>query len=56
MYADDMALIDESPSGLQQLIDNLYIYNSECNLSLNVDKTKIVVFRNGGIMKDPEEW
>ena len=56
MYADDMVLIAESPSGLQQLIDNLYIYNSECNLGLNVDKTKIVVFRNGGKMKDSEKW
>ena len=56
MYADDMVLIAESPSGLQQLIDNLYVYNSECNLSLNVDKTKIVVFRNGGKMKDSEKW
>ena len=45
MYADDMALFAESPVALQHMIDSLHKYNKEWKLTLNVDKTKIVIFR-----------
>ena len=56
MYADDMVLIAESPAALQHLLSELYCYNNEWKLELNTDKTKIVVFRNGGTIKKDEKW
>ena len=56
MYADDMALFAESPAALQHMIDALHKYNKEWKLTLNVDKTKIVIFRNGGNIRDNEKW
>jgi hypothetical protein len=38
------------------MLDTLHCYNNEWNLTLNVDKTKIVVFRNGGKIRDNEKW
>ena len=40
MYADDMVLLSESPEGLQVLLNSLYNYNTQWNLTLNSDKTK----------------
>ena len=34
------------------MLNALYSYTNEWNLCVNVQKTKIVVFRNGGIVKD----
>ena len=56
MYADDMVLFAENPAALQTMIDTLYKYNKEWKLTLNVDKTKIVIFRNGGNIKENENW
>ena len=56
MYADDMALFAESPVALQHMIDSLHKYNKEWKLTLNVDKTKIVIFRNGGNIRENEKW
>ena len=47
MYADDTVLINDSPAGLQTMLDTLSIYLNKWKLNLNVQKTKIVVFRNG---------
>jgi hypothetical protein len=54
MYADDMA--DESVEGLQAMLDTLYNYTEKWKLSVNINKTKIVVFRNDGILSDDEKW
>ena len=54
MYADDMA--DESVEGLQAMLDTLYNYTEKWKLSININKTKIVVFRNCGILSDDEKW
>ena len=44
MYADDMVLLSESPEGLQVLLNSLYNFNTQWNLMLNSDKTKIIFF------------
>ena len=54
MYADDMALFAESSAALQHMIDALHKYENEWKLTLNVDKTIIVIFRNGGNIKENE--
>ena len=56
MYADDMVLIAESPQNLQKMLDTLYDYCNEWKIEVNVQKTKIVVFRNGGKLRNPENW
>ena len=51
MYADDIVVFADTPGKLQQILDSLHAYLS---LSVNVDKTKVVVFRNGGTVQ--ENW
>ena len=56
MYADDTVLIAESPEGLQNMLNALNNYCTEWNLTVNVQKTKIMVFRNGGNIRGNENW
>ena len=46
----------ETAEGLQAMLDTLYNYTEKWKLSININKTKIVVFRNGGILSDDEKW
>ena len=56
MYADDMVLFSETVAGLQNMFDVLYDYTKQWNLEVNIQKTKIVIFRNGGQIKRNENW
>ena len=56
MYADDMVIFAESAEGVQYMLDALYTYTEKWNLYVNISKTKIVVFRNGGILSDDDKW
>jgi hypothetical protein len=38
------------------MLDTLYNYTEKWKLSVNINKTKIVVFRNAGILRDDEKW
>jgi hypothetical protein len=44
LYADDLALMSETPQGLQKQIDALSEFCAERQLVINVNKTKVVVF------------
>ena len=48
MFADDAVIFSETVEGLQTSIDNLRQYCDKWNLTVNISKTKIVVFRKGG--------
>ena len=48
LFADDTVLLSEAAQGLQQMLDNLHRYCNKWSLTVNVDKTKILVFRKGG--------
>ena len=52
LYADDLVLFSETVEGLQNLLDNLHVYANKWHLTVNTDKTHIVVFRNGGKVKN----
>ena len=54
MYADDMVLFSESISELQNMFNTLQNYTTEWSLDVNVQKTKVVVFRNGGKIHNNE--
>ena len=50
LYADDTALMAESPSGLQSCLDAFSFYCNQWKLNINVAKTKIIIF---GARKKP---
>jgi hypothetical protein len=56
MYADDICLIDDSVFGLQRKINILYSFCNKWGFLVNLDKTEVLVFRNGGTLKSIEHW
>lgn len=56
MYADDIVLLSESPDDLQIILNSLQDYTTKCRLTVNVQKTKIIVFRNGRTIRNNEKW
>ena len=47
LFANDAVLISEDAQGLQQMLDSLHGYCNKWSSTVNVDKTKILVFRKG---------
>ena len=56
LFADDAVLFSDTIEGLQSSLNNLESYCNKWNLEVNVDKTKIVVFRKAGILNRREVW
>ncbi|MCG7892781.1 MAG: reverse transcriptase family protein, partial [Candidatus Thiodiazotropha endolucinida] len=56
MFADDVASFSDSIIGLQRQINCIQRFCNSVGMSLNLLKTKIIVFRNGGIVKNIEHW
>ncbi|CAG7827288.1 unnamed protein product, partial [Allacma fusca] len=56
LLADDNVTIAESKMGLQKKIDALSDYCVENFLSINLSKTKVIVFRNGGKLLNSWKW
>ena len=48
MFADDLVLLSSSASGLQCALDKLDEYCKVWQLSVNLSKTKVIVFNKGG--------
>jgi hypothetical protein len=55
LYADDLVLLGDNIGHVQRLLDNLSDYCVKWGLSVNVEKTNFMVFRNGGIVKNNEK-
>ena len=49
-------MMSETVEGLQEMLNTLSIYTEKWGLSVNTKKTKIVVFRKGGIVRPNETW
>jgi hypothetical protein len=56
MYADDTVLFSESITELQKMINTVNKCSKQHGLYINLLKTKIVVFRNRGVLKENEKW
>ena len=56
LFADDIALLATTPIGLQNQIDNLRRGAERLGLVVNLDKTKVMVFRKGGFLDRLERW
>ena len=53
LYADDTILLAESPEELQTAVNSMNLYCNDCNLKINVSKTKAVIVSKGKIRKHP---
>ena len=56
MFADDLALISDSVIRLQRLLNILYTFCQVKDLIVNTIKTKVMVYKNGGILAKTERW
>ncbi|KAF6202877.1 hypothetical protein GE061_003283 [Apolygus lucorum] len=56
LYADDVAVLAESPEDLQSNIEALKSYSDRWSLEVNLDKSKVMVFRRGGRLSAKEKW
>ena len=56
MFADDVACFSDTIVRLQRLIDLVEKFCRSVGMELNLSKTKIMVFRNGGFLKFTEKW
>ena len=45
MFADDIVLLADTEKGLQELINRLEEFSSNWDLSINIEKSKIVIFK-----------
>ena len=55
-FADDMAIFSETREGLQKGLNDLNDYCNKWGISVNIPKTKIVVFRRGGRLGENDRW
>ena len=56
MYIDDICIFSDNILDLQKKINLLETYCTEWGLRVNTNKTKIIVFRNGGTLRKTEKW
>ena len=56
LFADDVALLSTTPTGLQNQLDCLKTCCQEMKMEVNKDKTKIMVFRKGEFLAKHEKW
>ena len=56
LFADDVVLLSDSVFGLQTQLNVLFNTAKHLGLIVNLDKSNIVVFRNGGHLALNEKW
>lgn len=56
LYADDIVILSDSQAKLQQMIDALFSYCTMWCLKVNLNKSKIVVFRSGPRISSNLNW
>lgn len=55
-YADDVVLLAEQPDQLQSMINKLSIYCKEWGLTINTQKTQVMIFNKTGKRGRSEKW
>ena len=53
LYADDTIVLSESAEELQKALNAVYDYCNNWKLTVNISKTKVVIFSNGKVTKFP---
>ena len=56
LFADDIVLFADSVHGLQKRINILEKFSQSHHLTVNLEKTKVVVFKNGPKPSKFEKW
>jgi hypothetical protein len=56
MFADDLALLSDTIVGLQRQLNVLSDFCTTNKLKVNEAKTKVLVFKSGGILSRHESW
>ena len=56
MYADDLVLLSKSEQGLQNCLSKLKSYCTNWNLTVNIDKTKVMIFSKPAPSKMPPKF
>ena len=56
LYADDVVLISQSIGGLQKQIRTLERFCDISGMKMNLSKTKVMLFKNGGELSKTEKW
>jgi exonuclease III len=56
LFADDIVILATNPSDLQLSLDKLFEYCDTWGLEVNVDKSKCMVFRKRGCLRNREVW
>ena len=56
LFAEDVVLLSDTPTGLQNQLDNLKCSAESVGLNINMSKSKAMVFRLGGHLAAHEHW
>jgi hypothetical protein len=56
LFADDLTLCDDTVVGLQRKLNLLETFCKKWDLVVSLEKSKIVVFKNGGKLSKHEKW
>ena len=56
LFADDVILVSDSATGLENKLNVLHSQSKRLGLHVNIDKSKIVIFRKGGYLSKHENW
>ena len=56
LFADDVVLLSLTPIGLQTQLNNLKVAADSLGLTVNLNKSKVLVFRKGGYLGRLEHW
>ena len=56
LFADDVVLTSFCAAGLQRQINCLKTFADNFSMSVNLSKTKVIVFRKGGFLAANERW
>ena len=56
LFADDVAGCADTAIALQRQLDIIDLFCQSTGMQLNLGKTKIIVFRNGGYLRFYERW
>lgn len=55
LYADDLVILADKPCILQSMIMNLDKFWNDCSMTVNLQKSKIMVFRREGSLNRNEK-